>query len=156
VLWFSGWLVEQGAVPRRLLIEITTSIHRNDYLTRQLLHKWGGSFGVKGISRDKKTREIVSKPHVYTNDELVTDLAEQIVERIKAKSSKRYPQGTVLIVDCRPNSPILDHEWNDAVERVIQAGVHLAFREVFLLEPIGFRWRTLYGLETSARRRKSK
>lgn len=75
ILSSSGGLVEHGMAPRKLLVQVTTSVHQNEYLARRLLHERGGSFGVKGISRDKKTGDIVSKPHVHTNDELATDLA---------------------------------------------------------------------------------
>ena len=72
ILWSSGSFVRQRLVPRRLFVEVTTSVHPNEYMARRLLHERGGSFGVKGISRDKKTGDIVSKPHVHTPDELAT------------------------------------------------------------------------------------
>lgn len=55
VLLSSGALVEHGEVPKKLFLEVTTSVHENEYLARRLLHERGGSFGVKGIARDKKT-----------------------------------------------------------------------------------------------------
>ena len=145
ILYSSGGLVEHGMAPRKVLVEVTTSVHQNEYLARQLLHERGGSFGVKGISKDKKTGAIVSKPYVHTNNELATDLAGQILQCLKSKSNKHYPPGTVLIVNCVPNSLILDVEWNDAIERVTKAQVHLAFREVFLLETVMSYSTTLYG-----------
>ena len=131
--------------PRKLFVEVTTSVHQNEYLARRLLHEQGGSFGVKGILRSKKTGDIVSKPHAHTPDELATDLAGQILERLKSKSDKNYSQATVLVINCVPDSLILDSEWNDAIERVTKAQVHLAFREVFLLEPVMSHSTTLYG-----------
>jgi hypothetical protein len=154
ILWSSGALVEQRAVPRKVFVEVTTSVHENEHLARRLLHERGGSFGVKGILRDKQTGNIVSKPHVHTNDELATDLADQIVERLKSKSDKQYPPGTVLVVNCVPNSLILDSEWNDAIDRVTKAQAHLAFREVFLLETVMSHSTTLYGHRKRDRRRK--
>jgi hypothetical protein len=145
ILWSSGGLVEHRMAPRKVLIEVTTSVHPNDHLVRQLLHERGGSFGVKGISRDKKSGEIVSKPYVHSNDELATDLAAEILECLKSKGNKQYPPGTVLIVNCVPNGLILDSEWNDAIERVTKAQAHLAFREVFLLEMVMSHSTTLYG-----------
>ncbi len=62
ILWSSGSLVKHGGVPRKVFIEVTTSVHQNDHLRRQLLDQSGGSFGVKGIRREGK--EIVSKPDV--------------------------------------------------------------------------------------------
>ena len=94
---------------------------------RRLLHERGGSFGVKGILRDEKGGTMVSKPHVHTADEVATDLAGQILGRLKNKSGKNYPQGTVLVVNCVPNNLVSDSEWNDAIERVAKAQVHLAF-----------------------------
>lgn len=156
ILWSSGSFVKQRMVPRRVLVEVTTSVHQNEYLARRLLHERGGSFGVKGISRDKKTGNIVSKPHVHTPDELSTDLAGQILERLKSKSDKNYSPGTVLVVNCVANGLIYDSEWNDAIERVTKAQVHLAFREVFLCEMVMSHSTTLHGEQARGRRRKRK
>lgn len=145
ILWSSGTLVEHRIAPRKVFVEVTTSVHQNEYLARQLLHERGGSFGVKGISRDKKTRQIISKPHVHTNDELATDLAGQILGRIKSKRQKKYSRGSVLIINCVPNGLILDSEWEDAVQRVTKAMTYLSFREVFLVEPVMCHSTTLYG-----------
>ena len=157
ILWSSGSLVEHRMAPRKLVVEVTMSVHQNDYLNRWLLHERGGSFGVKGISRDKKPGDIVSKPYVHTGGELATDLAGKILERLRSKADKNYPPGTVLIVNCVPNTLILDSEWNDAIERVAKAEVHVAFREVYLLETIGSHSTTLYGNRKRGRsRRKAK
>ena len=145
ILWSSGGLVEHDMAPRKLFVEVTTSVHQNEYLTRQLLHKRGGSFGVKGIARDRKTGDIISKPHVHTNDEPVIDLTTQILERLQNKGNKDYPAETVLIINCVPNHLILPSEWNDVIERVTKAQTHLAFREVFLVEMVMSHSTTLYG-----------
>ena len=156
ILWSSGALVEHRMAPRRLLIEVTTSVHQNEHLARRLLHEQGGSFGVKGISRDKETGDVVSKPHVHTNDELARDLAGQILERVNSKSDKHYPPGMVLVVNCVPSGLILESEWSDAMERVRKTQAHLAFREVFLLETVMSYSTTLYGNRKRERRRKPK
>jgi hypothetical protein len=156
VLWSSGDLVRHGVAPRNLLVEVTTSVHKSGYLERQLLHQRGGSFGVKGITRDKKTGEIVSKPYVHTNDEIVTDLADQIIERLRAKSGKQYPPRTVLIVNCVPDVLIREPEWSDAIGRVEKARAHMAFREVFLLDLVMSHSATLYGDRRPAGRRMTK
>jgi hypothetical protein len=152
ILWSSGEAVERSVAPRRLYVEVTTSVHENEHLARRLLHDRGGSFGVKGISRDKQTGDIISKPHVHTNDELSTDLAAQIIERLKSKSEKSYPPGTVLVINCVTDNLILDSEWNDAIERVTEARAHLAFREVFLLDILMSHSATLYGSAALGRR----
>jgi hypothetical protein len=136
ILWSSGGLVERDMAPRKVLVEVTTSVHQNEHLSRRLLHERGGSFGVKGISRDQKTGDIVSKPHVHNQEELAIDLANQIIERLDNKRSKNYPAGMVLIINCVSNSLILASEWNAAIDQVTEAKAHLAFREVFLVEMV--------------------
>ena len=82
---------------------------------------------------------------MHTPDELAADLAGQIIERLRVKSAKGYSPGTVLVVNCVPNSLILNPEWNDAIERMTKAQLHLAFQEVFLIEPVMSYSATLYG-----------
>ena len=145
ILWSSGGLVKHHVAPRKLFVEVTTSVHPNEYLTRRLLHEKGGSFGAKGTCRDKKTGEIISKPHVHSNNELATDLAAQMLERIKSKGEKRYSSGTVLVVNCVTDSLILEAEWDDAIKQVNESQPHIAFREVFLLDLVMSHSATLYG-----------
>jgi hypothetical protein len=156
ILWSSGSLVEHGEAPRKVFVDVTTSVHENEHLARRLLHEWGGSFGVKGISQDKNTGEIVSKPYVHTNDGLATDLAGQIVKCLKNKSGKNYPPGAVLLVNCVANSLIFDSEWSDAVVRATKVRAHLAFQEVFLLETVMSHSATLYGNRKPGRGRRPK
>ncbi len=134
VLLLSGAFVDKGYDPKRVVVEITTSVHQNEHLARRLLHEQGPAFGVKGISRDKKTRAVVSTPYVTTNDETETDLAAQIIDRLKSKSAKGYSPDTVLIVYCVLNGVTLEEEWDEAVNRVTQADAHHVFREVFLID----------------------
>ena len=144
VLLSSGVLVEHGMFPRKLLVEVTLSVHPNEYLVRKLVDEQGRAFGVKGTARDKKSGTIISKPHVYKNNERVMDLKGQILQCLQKKSAKQYPPGTVLIVDCVAG--LLDQtEWDDAVEEVKKAKLHGAFREVFLCELVMSRSATLYG-----------
>ena len=60
ILLLSGAFVDNGYAPKKVVVEVTTSVHQNEHLTRELLHEQGHSFGVKGISRDRKSRAIVS------------------------------------------------------------------------------------------------
>ena len=146
ILLSSGAFVEKGYAQKRLVVEVTTSVHQNEHLARELLHEQGHAFGVKGISRNRKTRAIVSTPYVTTNDERETDLAAQIIDRIKSKSEKGYAPETVLIVYCVPKGLTLEDEWDEAVKRVTQADAHHAFKEVFLIDTgLASYSATLYG-----------
>ena len=146
VRWFAGsqpydgWLLSAGAIvdrgfaPRKVFVEITAAVHQNDHLMRQALQEHRPVFGVKRISRDKKTRAIVSEPYVFTPAERAADLAAQIITRIQDKSRKGYPSNTVLIVYCVLHGVTYGNEWLDAVARVEHAQAHHAFFEVFLVE----------------------
>lgn len=152
VLWHSGDGVRRGRWPRKRVLEVTTAIHEKNHLAREQLHKQGMSWGAKSISRDRKTRQVVSKPYVFSGYERATDLADQIVERLKAKSMKRYPPSTVLIVLCFAEGLLLDDEWTRAVELVETAQQHLSFAEVFLYEPVRSNSATLFGNRKRDRR----
>lgn len=142
VLWSSGPLVDCGDAPRKVLVEITNSVHPNDYLMRERLHKHGGSFGVKGLHREGE--EILSEPYVFCGGENAEDLAQRILRCVGKKSDKPYPPSTVLVVNCVPNSVMFEDEWTDVVEQVRKAGP-IAFREVFLLDLRGSHTATLCG-----------
>lgn len=152
ILWSSGGLVTHGMAARRVLVEVTGSMHENEYLARQLLQKEGGSWGVKGISRDANSGEVTSKPHVHKNNEIVVDLATQILDRLAKKAEKRYPPNTVLVVQCFANTLTLESEWTDAVRRVEAAQPHIPFRELFLIESTNSFTATLWGHRPGRRR----
>lgn len=155
VLWSSGSVVEQGIEPRRIFVEITTSVHPKDYLRRQLLDQRGGSFGVKGIHKDKKTGIIDSKPYVFSGGENARDLAEQILVRLKEKAKKKYPASTVLVVNCVANMPLFESEWKDAIEQVQLAIPSIPFREVFfVVDMLLSHSLTLYGNRQRSRQLK--
>lgn len=153
ILLLSGVFVEKGYAPKKIVVEVTTAVHQSDHLARELIHKQGHAFGVKGISRDKKTRAILSEPYVVINDEREADLAAQIIDRIKNKSAKGYSPGAVLIVYCVPNGVTLEDEWHEAVRRVTEANIHHIFKEVFLIETSTASYTaTLYGDAKRARK----
>jgi hypothetical protein len=132
VLLSSGPLVTHTSLPRKAFLEVTTAVHQNEYLVRELINHGGASFGVKGTSRDKKTRQVSSEPYVREGDEMVSDLANQIIERLTAKATKKYAPGTILIIECVPNGLVLEDDWMGAIRRVKSAQIRHAFGEVFV------------------------
>jgi hypothetical protein len=92
---------------------------------------------------------------VYDGGEIAEHLANQILERIEAKSYKNYSPATVLIINCVADAITLPSEWNDAIARVTNAHAHRGFREVFLIERLLSQCATLYGDRKSRRRRTS-
>jgi hypothetical protein len=100
IIWTPFEMAKKTPMPRKIYLEVTTSTHPNAHLVRRELHEKGGSFGPKNISRDPKTGEIKSKPYVYSGNH-IGELAQQIVDRLTAKSAKDYPWNTVLLGVCR-------------------------------------------------------
>ena len=146
MLLSSGFLVEKGMAKKREHVEVTTAIHEKDHLRRRLLHEQGGTFGVRGISVDKKTKKIISNPVVVNGNEPIDWLASKIRDIIAKKNTIAYPKNTVLIVECHPESLILEWEWNDVVDKLRNPGIEHRFAEVFLYEPVGRLTATLYPL----------
>jgi hypothetical protein len=144
IVWSPWPMAKNTGVPRKMFLEVTTSIHKNAHLAHKLLHEQGGSFGPKGIKVNRKTGVPDSTPYVNLNDEGVSDLALQIIGRLIDKSRKKYPVNTVLIVNCNADGLILEDEWNEAIQRVKRENLHLPFLEVFLIEPCGHRFSALW------------
>jgi hypothetical protein len=145
LLWSSGSLVTHRLAPKKSIIEVTTSVHQNDYLKRQRLHQQGVAFGVKGLSRDKKTGVILSEPYAEGAGATAADLAARILERIKSKSAKSYWPARVLIVNCVPDGVLFEEDWQKALDQVAKAQEHMAFREVFLIASPMVDAKTLFG-----------
>jgi hypothetical protein len=143
VLLCYGRRVENRSLPKKAFLEVTTAVHPNAHLMRELVNAGEVSFGVKGVSRDKHTRRIISKPHGHHEGELTRDLGKQILERLQDKRSKEYPPGTVLVINCVTNTRIDEAEWQAAIKEVRKAGLHSRFREVFLFDGLGSRSTTL-------------
>lgn len=144
IIWTPFLMVRNTSIPRKITLEVTTAIHPNAHLVQREVEQTGGSFGPKNITRDRKTGEIKSTPYVYSGDH-ITELAQQMIERLTAKAEKSYPANTVLIINSYANTLILEDEWLQAVEMVKQTGLQKHFREVFLFETRGNKWATLYG-----------
>jgi hypothetical protein len=145
VLVSSGTFIDRGLMPREVFLEVTRAVHQNEHLVRELVNQGGTSFGVKGISRDRKTRKIASEPYVRDGDEQVTDLADQVIERLKSKSAKKYAANAILIIECVPNGIVLDDEWMASINRVKAAKVQHNFAEMFVFCGYLSHSATLYG-----------
>jgi hypothetical protein len=132
VVFASGPLAEYGLIKRRIYLEVTLAVHENEHLVRELVNSGVPSFGPKGTTRDRKTKQIISNAHTRDENEIANDLASQIVARLKSKAEKPYPENTVLIIQCIPNSVMLPQEWNPAIKQVNDATIPHPFLEVFV------------------------
>ena len=141
----SGPQVERGYVLRKQFLEVTTAVNQKDYLSRKHLNEKGHSWGAKGITQNNKTKEIISKPFVYSSTEAKDDLIGIILERIKGKSLKNYPQNTVLVIQCMFDTPFFDSEWDYIIDKVKNAKIANDFKEIILFDSNFNYFTTLYG-----------
>jgi len=141
----SGYLVDVGLVPKSQYIEVTTAVHKNDHIERDIINKTGHSFGVKGIKKDPQTGKYASQPYVYTNYESSEDLANKILERITAKAKIKYPSNISLVIQCFLDTLFLEDEWEKAIESVKGSGVQHRFREIFVFDSNHHYAATLHG-----------
>jgi hypothetical protein len=141
----SGFLVDVRQSPKSQYVEVTTAVHENDHIARNISNKNGHVFSVKGIQKDPKTGEWISKPYVYTYPELPEDLTQKIMERITAKTKIKYPANTTLIIQCFLDTLFFEDEWEYAIKKVKDSGVQHRFREIFIFDSNHYYEATLYG-----------
>jgi hypothetical protein len=128
-----GAYVSDNFYPGKAFLEVTSAMHPNDFLGRELLEKEGFAFGNNGLRR-LKDRSIESVPVSYRNREFVEEFCKFILEQVEAKEKKAYPANTTLIVQCMLNLPYSSDEWSDLVGRVEEALPPSRFREICLFD----------------------
>jgi hypothetical protein len=141
----SGALVDNGLVPKRQFLEVTTAVHEKDHYLRRLLDEQVPTFGVKGIAWDPKTKKPISRPHAYRNTEAQADLSARIIQRIMVKNKIDYPRRTVLVIQCFLDRLILEDEWQQSIEEVRRVSLSHRFEEVFVFDSNYHYSATLHG-----------
>jgi len=131
-----GAYVSENFYPATGFLEVTSAMHPNEYLGRELLEKEGFAFGVDGLSR-RNDGSIESVPVSYTNREFVGSFSKIVLGQIAKKERKPYPTDTALIVHCTMNLPYLPDEWTDLVGRIRSELPASRFREIFLYDSVG-------------------
>jgi len=131
----TGIRAERGEVRKRYYLEVTTSGHENDYLVRENVDLTGRSFAPRGTTRIPATKQILSKPVVYSDDEREIEVVEHVDKIVRKKRKKPYPTPTVLLVQCSIFSVVLDDEWEAIVRNLSHNRTYDPFKEVYVLEP---------------------
>jgi hypothetical protein len=131
-----GAYVSENYYPANAFLEVTCTMHPNEYLNRELLENKGSTFGLEGIRR-LKNGDIESVPKGYTNREFVESYARLVKDRIASKASNPYPKDTTLIVQCTLNMPYMPDEWADLMARVQPALSGTPFREIYFYDTLG-------------------
>lgn len=111
-------------------------MHPNEYLSRELLDNKGVVFGVAGIYRLKKSREIHSEPVVSRDSDFVHSYSSLVLSQIGKKAEINYPSETTLIVECTLNTLYMPNEWELLVCLVRNGLPEHNFREIFMYDPV--------------------
>lgn len=131
-----GAYVSHSYYPEFGYLEVTCTMHKNEYLLRELLDTKGEAFGLEGIRR-LPSGDIESKPISYGNREFIHSYAQVVLAQVSKKAAKRYPENTTLIVECSLNMPYLPDEWGELMS-IVQAALPISkFREIFFYDPLG-------------------
>lgn len=138
-----GAYVGRNQYPAKAYLEVTCTMHPNEYLARELLDTKGVAFGSEGIRR-LKDGTIESIPTPFKNDEFITTYAVSLKDRIAAKSACDYPADTTLVVQCNLNTIYSPDEWNQLVNSVRESVSAAPFPEIYLYDPIGQHSASLY------------
>lgn len=135
-----GGRVDHRAWPAQGTLEVTTALHPNEHLMRELLNTEGGGFGLDGLSRIKGpggTKSVASVPTSYANLSFIDTMAGIVVSAIRAKMAKTYPADTTLIVNIELNTVYLPNEWERLLHLVREERLEHGFRHVFLSAEAG-------------------
>ena len=136
VIHQAGTLVEVSDIPKEYYLEATCAMHPKDYLSREHINNGNPVFGLEGLTRDKKSKTIISTPVVRRGLDFVSNFADIVINRIDDKSSKRYPDNTILVVECNLDTLYTDDEWEEMINLVKAKIKSHPFIEIFLCDCI--------------------
>ncbi|MCI0528223.1 MAG: hypothetical protein L0Y56_12360 [Nitrospira sp.] len=141
-----GTPVEANDFPKECYLEATCAVHPNDYLSREHINNGNPVFGLDGLTRDKKSKTISSTPVVRSGRDFVRKFADIVINRIDDKSSKAYPDNTILVVECNLDTLYTDDEWAEMINLVKAKIKSHPFIEIFLCDSILEHYATISGL----------
>jgi hypothetical protein len=131
----SGVFVDMGYYPSLAYLEVTTAMHKNEYLLRQLLCENVPVFTVDGISKTKEGP--ISKPVLYSSTEHVDKFFPIILKTITKKTKILYPNDTSLVIDCYLNTLYMPDEWDLLVSKIKENMPKHHFKEIILCATTG-------------------
>ncbi|QNK70558.1 hypothetical protein [Variovorax sp. PAMC26660] len=135
VAWHGG-RADAADCPRFSFIEVTGAQHPNEYLVREALNSGLAVFGVNGLKTVKDEggrRQIVAVPTLHTHRSHVDELAIMVLDAIKTKMRKNYPEHTALVVDCTLNSVYTSWDWELLVVEVSRQLPQHSFMEILMV-----------------------
>ena len=135
--------VKTDEFPKECFLEATCAVHDNYHLSREHINNGNTVFGLDGLSRDKKSKTITSTPVVRSRRDFVHDFADIVINRIDNKSSKTYPDNTILVVECNLDTLYTDDEWGEMINLIKARIQGHPFIEIFLCDGIQDHYATI-------------
>ena len=130
-----GSYVSENYYPEKGYLEVTCTMHANEYLSRELLETKGVAYGLDGMRR-LKGGEIESIPVSFKNQEHVKSYSKILLKQIAKKAKKPYPKNTILVVRCTLNILYTPDEWDALIGQIKAALPVSSFREIYLYDHI--------------------
>ncbi len=130
-----GAMVDNNAWPASGTLEVTVAQHPNEYLMREILTSQGGAGSLDGLKRVKGPngeKSIESTFTSYSNQSYIYGMATIVLDAIRAKAAKNYPDDTTLIVEVELNTVYLRNEWEKLIDLVRADRPSHTFLQVFL------------------------
>ncbi|CAK0115409.1 MULTISPECIES: hypothetical protein [Burkholderiaceae] len=120
------------------MLEVTQAAHKRDYLLRELLDTQGHSFAPDGISVEGKAHQgnriVRSQAYAYGNNEATVKQIAIVLDAIKKKAAKPYPDNATLIVQVTLTGLFMPDEWTELVQGVRDSLPEHRFDEIWLLD----------------------
>lgn len=138
-----GAYVTETFYPATAFLEVTCVMHPKEHMSRELLEKKGGAFGLEGIRR-LKSGELVSEPVGYSNKEFIESYCKLMLKELAKKANKPYPTNTTLVVQCTLNTLYMPDEWESLMSKVATCMPRTSFREIYFYDPVSQHSHTIY------------
>lgn len=143
-IYQAGILVKTNDLHTECYLEATCAVHPKDYLSREHINSGNPVFGLSGLTRDKRSKKITSTPVVRRRRNFIREFADIIINRIADKSSKAYPDNTLLVVACDLDTLYADDEWDEMINLVKAKIQRRPFDEIFLYDSILEHYATIF------------
>lgn len=128
-----GAFVNENYHPPQCYIEVTTSVHPNEHLIREVLDKTGVAYGPEGAKR-LKNGDAISSVTSHKNRDFIPKDAALLLKELNKKAVKTYPLNTTLIIVCKLHLPYTPDEWDQLMKLVYSQMPENAFREIFITD----------------------
>ena len=130
-----GKPVDIGFYQAEYFVEVTTAVSPKDYLQREALYEDGIVYGGDTIHRHgKRGSPIISEPEVLEGKATVIRATNWIIDCVRAKASKTYPNPCILIVNVKPEKSLSILDWAYIFETIQTDVIESDFESIYAID----------------------